>query len=145
MNPEDFTSFDQLITPQYVTVLFWVGIAASVLLGLGMIFTGGAGVPFGLAVLIGGPILTRASCELLILAFKTVDWIAEINATLTKQKELLAEQAQRGSAPPSDEQPSDEQGSARLDEDTASREFSSTGSAGESPSSHGEPTLPSSQ
>jgi hypothetical protein len=67
--------------------LFWIGVAASVLVGLGMILTGGAGVPFGLAVLVGGPVLTRVGCELLVLAFKMVDWIAEIKITLAEQQE----------------------------------------------------------
>jgi hypothetical protein len=87
MDPEDLISFDKLITPQYVRVLFWIGVAASVLVGLGMILTGGAGVPFGLAVLVGGPVLTRVGCELLVLAFKVVDWIAEIKITLAEQQE----------------------------------------------------------
>lgn len=89
MDPEDLISFDKLITPQYVQVLFWIGVAASVLTGLGMVVIGGAGVPFGVALLVAGPILTRVGCELLVLAFKVVDWIAEIKATLEKQQEAV--------------------------------------------------------
>lgn len=86
MDPEDLISFDKLIAPQYVRVLFWIGVVASVLTGLGMIVTGGAGVPFGLAVLVVGPVLTRVGCELLVLAFKVVDWVAEIKSTLAEQQ-----------------------------------------------------------
>jgi hypothetical protein len=89
MDPEDLISFDKLIVPQYVRVLFLVGVAASVLVGLGMIVTGGAGVPFGLAVLVAGPVLTRVGCELLVLAFKLVDWVAEIKVAIAKQQEEL--------------------------------------------------------
>lgn len=94
MDPEDLISFDKLLAPQYVRVLFWIGVAASVLVGLGMILTGGAGVPFGLAVLVGGPVLVRVGCELLVLAFKVVDWVAEIKSALARQKQnLVAEQS----------------------------------------------------
>lgn len=85
MDPEDLISFDKLITPQYVRVLFWMGVVGSALTGLGMIATGGFGVPFGLAVLVVGPVLTRVGCELLVLVFKVVDWIAEIKITLAEQ------------------------------------------------------------
>lgn len=90
MDPNDLISFDKLIAPQYVQVLFWIGVAASVLTGLGMIVTGGAGVPFGLALVIAGPILTRVGCELLVLTFKLVDWVTEIKGILAKQQEELA-------------------------------------------------------
>lgn len=96
MDPKDLISFDKLITPQYVQVLFWIGVAASVLVGLGMILTGGAGVLFGLAVLVGGPILTRVGCELLVLAFKLVDWIAEIKITLAEQQAANQPTVHRG-------------------------------------------------
>ena len=99
MDPEDLISFDKLITPQYVRVLFWIGVAASVLVGLGMILTGGAGVPFGLAVLVGGPVLTRVGCELLVLAFKVVDWVAEIKAMLAEQSRSENTQGGTSSSP----------------------------------------------
>lgn len=89
MDPEDLISFDKLITPQYIQVLFWIGVAASVLTGVGLMISDLFPVPLGLAILIAGPILTRVGCELLVLAFKLVDWIAEIKITLAKQQEEL--------------------------------------------------------
>ncbi len=79
------TSFDRLITPKIIDVLFWIGVVASILVGLGMIAIGGFGVFLGLAVLVAGPILTRVLCEVLLLAFKTFDWIGEIKTVLAKQ------------------------------------------------------------
>lgn len=84
MDAQELTSFDRLIAPKYVTELFWIGVAMSVLAGLGMILAGGLGVAFGLVLLVGGPVLTRVACEVLVLLFKAVDWIAEIKGALAK-------------------------------------------------------------
>lgn len=95
MNLRDFMSFRRMITPVIIQVLFWIGVAISVLMGV-IIFFGGiiGGISdnsFGsvLGGLIGGPIimlvgilLTRIYSELLILAFR-------INETLTEIKNLL--------------------------------------------------------
>lgn len=125
MNPEDLISFDTLITPRNVYVLFWIGVAASVLTGLSLILIGSVGVPLGLAVLIVGPVVTRVSCELLTLVFRVVDWVGEIKIALVKQQEELAA----------------EQSPARRREDSASSspgEASSSDAATPSPSSHDE-------
>lgn len=95
MKWQDFISFRRMITPLIIRILFWIGVAASVLMGI-IVFFGGiiGGVSddsFGaiLGGLIGGPIimlvgilLTRIYSELLILAF-------QINETLTDIKNLL--------------------------------------------------------
>lgn len=97
MDPEDLISFDKLITPQYVQMLFWIGVVASVIGGLARIAAGLTGsygsvvlVVWGLTIMLVGPVLVRVTCELLVLAFKLVDWIAEIKITLAKQQEELA-------------------------------------------------------
>ena len=148
MDPEDLSSFDRLLVPQYIPVLFWVGVAASVLLGLADVVSGIAAeyggvslVLWGLATMVGGPVLTRVACELLILAFKVVDWIAEINATLNRQQAQLAEQAERATQakqPSGRPSPLDESGSG-------SPEPTSPESTSQTASSAGEPTLPSSR
>ena len=94
MNLRDFMSFRRMITPVIIQILFWIGIAISVLTGV-IVFFGGiiGGITdnsFGpvLGGLVGGPIiilvgalLTRIYSELLILAFR-------INETLTEIKNL---------------------------------------------------------
>ena len=80
---EDFLKFKKMITPVIIQVLFWIGVAVSVIMGLGMIISGRGGVAFaGLLYIILGPIITRIYCEILIIIFS-------INDTLTDMKNLL--------------------------------------------------------
>ena len=89
---EDFISFRKMITPTIVQVLFWVGVAGSVIFGLFAIgssfgrYGGGFLFLYGLIVLIVGPVLTRIYCELLILFFRMYDTLIEIKNSLANTK-----------------------------------------------------------
>lgn len=89
---EDFISFRKMITPTIIKVLFWVGVAGSVIFGLiqigGSFGRNGGGLLFlyGLIVLIVGPILTRIYCELLMLFFRMYDTLIEIKNSLANTK-----------------------------------------------------------
>ena len=92
MEPKDFISFDKMLTPIIVQVIFWIGVAISILLGLGMIvkgfassFGGGILVFMGLVYLVVGPILTRVYCELLIIVFKIHDNLVDIRNSLREK------------------------------------------------------------
>lgn len=84
-----FTNFDKMITPTIIKILFWVGVALSVLSGLFFIvsgvispFRGGDMVLMGLLTIVVGPIIVRVNCELLIVIFKmheALDKIANRN------------------------------------------------------------------
>jgi len=87
---EDFLKFRKMITPLIIQILFWVGVAGSVIAALVMMassfgrFGGGAGQFLGgLIFLVVGPVLVRVYTELLILFFR-------INETLTEIRDLLA-------------------------------------------------------
>jgi len=101
-NLKSFISFERMITPIIIKILFWIGLVGSViggivafivLLGAGISDGGfGAilggfllGVVAGLFVIVIGALMTRIYTELLILAFR-------INETLTDIKELLKNQ-----------------------------------------------------
>jgi hypothetical protein len=97
MNLKSFTSFDRMITPVIIKVLFWIGVGISVLSGIGLFFTGIVGgimnSSFGqvLGGLFGGPLtiilgilITRIYSELLIVIF-------QINESLTDIKEMKKE------------------------------------------------------
>ena len=80
------TNFDNMITPSIIKILFWIGIAASIISALVMIgngltvdYGGGVLVLSGIITLILGPIFTRVSCELLIVIFKIYYTLKEIN------------------------------------------------------------------
>jgi len=68
MEPRDVLFFDKMLTPKIITLVYWLALIGSVIAGLGSIFTGA--FLRGLAILIGGVLLARIYCELLIVLFK---------------------------------------------------------------------------
>ncbi len=99
MNWKSFISFERMVTPVIIKVLFWIGMILSIIGGVIVFFSAViTGISDGdvlliLGGLIGGPLsaivgilLVRIYCELLILFFR-------INETLTDIKKLLAGKA----------------------------------------------------
>ena len=84
----EYLSFEKLLTPLLVRVLFWIGLVISILSALGSIFTGE--FTRGLLILILGPLATRIYCEIIIVVF-------QINNTLTE----IRDNQIRNSPPPS--------------------------------------------
>lgn len=101
MNIKSFLSFERMITPIIIKILFWIGAIGSIIGGIvlfvgaiiagiadggtGAIIGGFIGGLFGgLLVIFLGILATRIYAELLILAFR-------INETLTDIKTLLQE------------------------------------------------------
>jgi len=89
---EDFLKFRKMITPIIIQVLFWVGVAVTVIGALIMMGTsfgrygGGAGTFLGgLVFLVLGPVVVRIYCELLILLFRMNDTLTEIKDGLAKK------------------------------------------------------------
>jgi hypothetical protein len=80
----DFLRFRKMITPVIVQVLFWIGAAACVLVGLAAIRQGLIAyvsyqqVILGLLFLIAGPLAVRILCELLILLFRMNETLTDI-------------------------------------------------------------------
>lgn len=68
----DWLTFDRFVTPKFITVFYWLLVAAAVLQGLIAMFAGGGLVGFllGLVILVVGVIVARVFCELLIILFK---------------------------------------------------------------------------
>ncbi len=85
MNFSQFTSFDKMITPSFIKIIFWLGAGLSVLSGLAMLTQGGFAVIMGLGTIVLGPIVTRIYCELLIVIFKIYDNLVEINSKVEKK------------------------------------------------------------
>lgn len=80
-----FLSFDKMITPGIIKIVFYVGLAFSILLSLGIIISGlnsyyGGGMQVfgGIILLILSPIIVRVQCELLIVIFKIHESLVEI-------------------------------------------------------------------
>jgi len=81
----DFFSFDKMITPAIIKIVFWIGLIVSVLAGLGLILAGfgtddggGGLIVVGLAYLVLGPIVVRVYCELIIILFRMHESLREI-------------------------------------------------------------------
>jgi len=92
MNIQEFlTSFDKMITPTIIKIIFWIGCGLSVLAGLGAVgaglfspFGGGIMVVYGLLMIVFGPLLVRVYCELIIVAFKMYEAMNDIRHSLVK-------------------------------------------------------------
>ncbi|MCJ7520056.1 MAG: DUF4282 domain-containing protein [Anaerolineaceae bacterium] len=88
---EDFLKFRKMITPVIIQVLFWVGVAFSVIGALITMVIGLTGNGQGYLVLVGlvylvlGPALVRIYCELLILFFRMNETLTEIKNNLAKK------------------------------------------------------------
>jgi hypothetical protein len=97
MGLKNFASFERMVTPVIIRILFWIGVVISILAGLGVIIGGiimsfDEGFMYVLGGLVGGPVVmflgilsVRIYAELLILAFR-------INETLTDIKILLSKE-----------------------------------------------------
>lgn len=85
---QEFLSFDKMITPTLIKIIFYIGCALSLIGGIIMIISGvnsyyggGGQVFMGIVLLILGPFLTRIYCELLIVQFKMQEHLAHIRKT----------------------------------------------------------------
>ena len=71
----DFLRFEMMITPIVIQILFWLGVAASVIAGIVLIAGGNVQ---GILLIIFGPIGARIYAELLIVFFRINDHLREI-------------------------------------------------------------------
>lgn len=83
-SPKDWLSFDKMIAPIIIKILFWVGCVAFVIFGIVTIIQAfgrfGSAWSFlsGLLIIVLGPIMVRVWCEILIVIFKIHDSLVEI-------------------------------------------------------------------
>lgn len=89
---DDFLKFRKMITPVIIQILFWVGVAGSVIGGLVMIAASFSGRGFeviagffgGLLLMVLGTVVWRIYCELLIQFFRMNETLTEIKDNLQK-------------------------------------------------------------
>jgi len=75
----DFLTFRKMITPVVIQVLFWIGVLVMLIAAIVFFAQGtGASIVGGLFMLILGPLMVRIYCELLIVAFKILEALREI-------------------------------------------------------------------
>ena len=84
MNARNLFFFDDLLTPKFITFIYWLGLIGVVITGLGSIFMMGfryvtfGGFIKGLLITIGGAIAVRIWCELTIVLFKINEHVKKI-------------------------------------------------------------------
>jgi hypothetical protein len=81
----DFLAFRRMITPTIIKIVFWIGLIVILVLGIAAIVDGvtndsdiGEVIAGGLLILILGPIIWRVFCEILLLAFRMIENLADI-------------------------------------------------------------------
>ncbi len=85
---KDFLAFRTMLTPVIIQVIFWLGAAICVIVGMVLILSGvgqyggGPNVLKGFLLVFLGPVGVRIYCEILIIFFR-------INETLTEIKHAL--------------------------------------------------------
>ncbi|HLS36343.1 MAG TPA: DUF4282 domain-containing protein [Bacillota bacterium] len=94
---EKFGSFDQMITPTIIKIIFWIGVGFSALFAI-IIFFGAftaegnvLNIFVGLITIVVGPLVVRIYCELLILGFKIAESLSSLNDKVDQLNEKLSE------------------------------------------------------
>lgn len=94
----DFLSFNKMLTPVIIQIVFWIGVGFSALIGLMIVISGlsyygnGFQVLFGLITIVVGPLVVRIYCELLIIAFKMHESLQQIKNKLNETTVNVNEQ-----------------------------------------------------
>jgi ABC-type uncharacterized transport system permease subunit len=87
---KDFLEFRTMITPIIIQIIFWLGVAACIVMGLifivaGIKYDARSGVA-GFAILILGPVVVRIYCEILIIFFRINETLMEIKHDLDERR-----------------------------------------------------------
>jgi hypothetical protein len=89
----DFLTFRKMLTPIVIQVLFWLGVVACILGGIGAILTGFARIDrvpeligIGILAVVFGPLVVRIYCEWLIVLFRINDTLTEIRRNTDRGK-----------------------------------------------------------
>jgi hypothetical protein len=84
MNARNLFFFDSMLTPKFITFIYWIGLIAVVIMGFGSIFIMGfqyvtfGGFVRGLITTVCGAIAVRVYCELMIVLFKINENVQKI-------------------------------------------------------------------
>lgn len=83
-----FKNFDEMITPAIIKVIYWIGLGFVGLIGIILFFSaffesgGILNIIFAGFIIVFGGLTVRVYCELLILGFKGVTHLANIDKKL---------------------------------------------------------------
>lgn len=77
---QDFLAFRKFITPLFIQIIFWIGVAVYVIGGIVTISQGGSAALMGVLIILIGPIFWRIWCELLMVIFQIYGELVKIRA-----------------------------------------------------------------
>lgn len=80
----EFLTFQKMITPIVIQIIFWILVAVVVIAGVVSLFQGGIQVLFGLLTIVIGPIIVRIYCELIIILFRMYEALTDIKQNTQK-------------------------------------------------------------
>ncbi len=91
----DFFSFRTMITPVIIQIIFWIGVALCIIVGIfyllfGYHYYGSSAPAYGLLILVFGPVAVRIYCEILIIFFRINETLTEIKHTLEDRRAVPA-------------------------------------------------------
>ena len=72
----EYLTFEKMITPLIIQIVFWLGVVVTVLGGLTTMFT--TSFFYGLMILVLGPLVIRIYCEITIIFFRIHDTLRDI-------------------------------------------------------------------
>lgn len=72
---QDYLSFKKMITPVFIQVIFWIGVAAVIVGGL---LAMDRSILMGLVGILVGLLVWRIYCELMLILFKIYERLGEI-------------------------------------------------------------------
>ena len=70
--------FKGMLTPKIIAFVYWLALAASLAAGIAAIGQRSMGVWPGVGIMVGGPIIARIGCELLIVLFKVEEHLRQL-------------------------------------------------------------------
>ena len=89
----DFLTFRKMLTPIVIQILFWLGVVACILGGIGAILAGVARIDrtpeligIGILAVVFGPLVMRIYCEWLIVLFRINDTLTDIRRNTERGK-----------------------------------------------------------
>ncbi|WP_337040307.1 DUF4282 domain-containing protein [Emticicia sp. 17c] len=95
MKFDDFLTFDKMITPVIIKIIYYFLVIASIFGGIVFIvqgisapWGGGMMVFSGLLTLIFGPIWSRVFCELMIVSFRIYARLSSIDENIKKKSNI---------------------------------------------------------
>ncbi len=81
----DWLTFDKMITPVVIQIIFWIAAVVIVIAGIVGLFSGGfMGFVTVVLTIVLGPIFVRIYCEIIIVFFRILENLREINANTRK-------------------------------------------------------------